>query len=609
MSNYIDINELAYDISSNNLKFNICDVSSYTLTDTKILSIAAKDSASPTIVAFSNLLDRKKNNADVTFKISLNTGNDIEKLKTDLESYPGSERIISNLERYKENECGLLYEAYIYSTYINALIYNNVSPNFVPYVGFGNCDITENISQKLLGVDTNELKEMFKKYDKVDQRLLPNSSLNILIIGKVPDGSMTLKSFIKTLTNMDIYILKCIVFQLIYTIRVIDLIGVSHYDLHFGNIFVIPLDVKQKLTYQIEDGTVFSMNTSHLAMLYDWDHSFSEKLGENIRITSIDDDETQIFNKNIENLDLSYFLCHLLEYSIGESHLNFIGEEFKDLFTDIKSSFGLPKISSRGKVIKPSICRDLLRIIDVVDANVIFHKYFDEFILSTKVGSGINTNVKKDVNAMYSMHNIKNAQKDFDFAPLANDKSFKKCKNPIDVYENTRNFLFNNKYINKYGEQVITNFRGDKYYYVNAVLHRYNNKPAIEYANGDKYWYSHGILHRENDKPAIEYANGDKSWYNKGVIHRDNNKPAIEYANGDKVYYTYGEIGRFDDEPSIIISDGSYYYFGNQLHRFDDKPAIVKKNGYKAWYIFGEPKRLNPKDPIIIDENGRKHYK
>ena len=61
------------------------------------------------------------------------------------------------------------------------------------------------------------------------------------------------------------------------------------------------------------------------------------------------------------------------------------------------------------------------------------------------------------------------------------------------------------------------NIFGDKFYYVNNVLHR-EDGPAIEFANGNKLWYKNGELHRE-DGPAVEYLNGHKEWFLHGKLY------------------------------------------------------------------------------------------
>ena len=55
---------------------------------------------------------------------------------------------------------------------------------------------------------------------------------------------------------------------------------------------------------------------------------------------------------------------------------------------------------------------------------------------------------------------------------------------------------------------------------------------------GDKYWFLNGLLHRENG-PACEYADGDKSWWLNGKRHREYG-PAIEAICGYKEWWLNG---------------------------------------------------------------------
>jgi len=88
-------------------------------------------------------------------------------------------------------------------------------------------------------------------------------------------------------------------------------------------------------------------------------------------------------------------------------------------------------------------------------------------------------------------------------------------------------------------QYIKINTLGDKFYYGNKKLNKLHREdgPAVEYANGDKYWYVNGIIHRENGPAA--YANGDKYWYVGGQLHRENG-PAAELGNGRKYWYLNG---------------------------------------------------------------------
>ena len=72
---------------------------------------------------------------------------------------------------------------------------------------------------------------------------------------------------------------------------------------------------------------------------------------------------------------------------------------------------------------------------------------------------------------------------------------------------------------------IETNLRGDKFYYLNNLLHR-DDGPAIELANGTKCWYKNGQRHRI-DGPAIEHYNGNKEWHLNGIYYGWNNNFSI----------------------------------------------------------------------------------
>ena len=52
-------------------------------------------------------------------------------------------------------------------------------------------------------------------------------------------------------------------------------------------------------------------------------------------------------------------------------------------------------------------------------------------------------------------------------------------------------------------------------------------------------WYLNGILHRENDLPAVEWSDVYKSWWVNGKHHREDGA-AIEHNNGYKAWYLNG---------------------------------------------------------------------
>jgi hypothetical protein len=113
-----------------------------------------------------------------------------------------------------------------------------------------------------------------------------------------------------------------------------------------------------------------------------------------------------------------------------------------------------------------------------------------------------------------------------------------------------------------------------------------------------KEWYLDGVLHREDDLPAIEYTNtlGAKEWWKNGKLHRDGDLPAVEfyiglsnvwYKKGLK-WYKNGERHRDGDLPAVEYSNGAKWWFKNDLlHRDNGLPAFETPNGNNEWWWFG----------------------
>jgi hypothetical protein len=102
-------------------------------------------------------------------------------------------------------------------------------------------------------------------------------------------------------------------------------------------------------------------------------------------------------------------------------------------------------------------------------------------------------------------------------------------------------------------------------YYIDNILHRDNDKPAIEWSNGRKEWLQNGKLHRDDDRPASEYASGSKEWWQNGELHRDNDKPAVEYIGGTKWWFQNGKQHRDNDKPAIEHADGRKEWWQNDV--------------------------------------------
>lgn len=182
-------------------------------------------------------------------------------------------------------------------------------------------------------------------------------------------------------------------------------------------------------------------------------------------------------------------------------------------------------------------------------------------------------------------------------------------------------------YVPKYNNGEITDIVTK--HYLNKVLHRNNDLPAIHTVSGNlQEWWVNGKQHRDGDKPAVIerngrlYKNGDhilltryeycdnidlnavkyegefQEWWVNGKLHRDNDKPALVYVNNDCNYDNYDrdEFDSLDDYGiTSYVKEYRAWLVNGKLHRDNDKPAVViiYKNGFKLneWWVNGNRHR------------------
>lgn len=95
----------------------------------------------------------------------------------------------------------------------------------------------------------------------------------------------------------------------------------------------------------------------------------------------------------------------------------------------------------------------------------------------------------------------------------------------------------------------------------------------------------------------IEDQSGNKRWYVEGIIHRDNDLPAMIYKNGNQLWFFYGKRHRVGAPAEILVAKGIFadavvlnttrWYVGGKLHRLDG-PAVEPETGENQWYLDGE---------------------
>jgi len=104
------------------------------------------------------------------------------------------------------------------------------------------------------------------------------------------------------------------------------------------------------------------------------------------------------------------------------------------------------------------------------------------------------------------------------------------------------------------------------------MLYRVDDQPAIIRADGTKEWYKDGVLHRGNNKPAIEGIGKKwfRAWYKNGILHRDNDKPAVITIFGKnkmcQEWYVNGLRHRNNKQPAILEHTGNNYWYENGIN-------------------------------------------
>jgi hypothetical protein len=176
---------------------------------------------------------------------------------------------------------------------------------------------------------------------------------------------------------------------------------------------------------------------------------------------------------------------------------------------------------------------------------------------------------------------------------------------------------------------------GTQMWFVNGLLHRDDDLPAIQYTS-DSYvwknnkennisgqWWTNGKRHRLNDLPAIVFGDEHQEWWIDGQRHRADNKPAIikNRTNSSVLHPTQqewwyeGKQHRDFDEPAIIKYCNEFISFrswivNGMIHRTDDNPAVIytQHNGLSVceeWYEYGLLHRADDK-PARITNNIQK---
>jgi len=264
-------------MASGDIVFNLCDVSKAKGFMLEKTNLQSKNSASPSETAFSSiaLTALGKMNLPIALKIFEDKDND-------------------------KNILGLKYEMKIYKRIIENIILRNQSPNFVGYIASACC-------KKDTGLYADVAEELYAK------------DYCILVTEKVGngkyfgfDGYFPVEFLMNLYPDLETEDKKAVLFQICYSLELIQRYGIVHNDFHANNVLVMILPRPVTMGFNIGDRK-FQITTKYIPYLFDWDAAYCEVFGPNPKLETEQWYKINVHNKFNKKIDLFVLLCTLEE--------------------------------------------------------------------------------------------------------------------------------------------------------------------------------------------------------------------------------------------------------------------------------------------------------
>jgi hypothetical protein len=296
-------------ISTGEVKIDVCDLSALSLEKYKVFT--KKDSSSESVIAFGKI-----------------AGN----VKTAVKMFMAT----------REND-GIAYEAEIYRFITEKIINRGLSPNFISYLGFGVCKLSnfsgvfDDYEFAKTQFETKFKKEgtYYKTYGKSSDTIVG------VLLTKVPTGiNMTYEKFKKNL-NISDYDKSAVFVQLCCAILLMEKFCLTHNDLYDGNILINESPEEKVICYNIgkhpvsEKTIYYEVKTRYTAYLFDWDRSFCDIVGDNPNLDKHLCIRLAECNQYIEKADFFRFFCDIAIRRRDESS---VAEFARGIITKGKSS-------------------------------------------------------------------------------------------------------------------------------------------------------------------------------------------------------------------------------------------------------------------------------
>lgn len=167
------------------------------------------------------------------------------------------------------------YEPRVCKEVINRIIEEKYSPNFIKCLDVWRYDakVLNKYLKERLGVDRyNDAFEYSSGHD---------NGYYILLVLELIDDANSLKSTYQSMTDRD---KSTVLFQLVYSLAVIERFRTSHNDLHTGNVIIRKESEPKDRIFVVETEAgriLYRITTDIIPYLFDWDMSYCEFLGPN----------------------------------------------------------------------------------------------------------------------------------------------------------------------------------------------------------------------------------------------------------------------------------------------------------------------------------------
>lgn len=267
-----------------------------------------------------------------------------------------------NFGTFDKFDNSLIVEQQIYINIIENLINNLHTPHLTPFIGFVKSCNTDKLLEKL-NPDERVKFQNAMKIIKKDNYIMNNVSL--LILGK--SEGKTLFDYMNS-NILSISEKFSIIFQILYTLRCCEKIGLSHNDLHSNNIFIDKI-IPQERIYYISDDKWVKIVIEYDVKIYDFDRGsvYHPAVDRNFNLDTFCITSDQC-NKYNSRRDLSSIVAYFIKLTEPVIH-NFFKQVTSQLFIEtlIRRKYVQHNafLTREGLKSGPSITDDQLKSIGV----------------------------------------------------------------------------------------------------------------------------------------------------------------------------------------------------------------------------------------------------